>query len=207
MNISSNTFEKYVQSIQSAYKSKIDYSSIMNLYHKSIGDINDDNIIAYINLLKHIDKLYTLIVNTHFISANNNIKKSILTITHPEFYQLNYPSNEILISQINAVNIIDIYAKQINDDISLILDGCNIFITDFNYTLGFIKSNHNYHVKDITEYRQTDIHTYDLQLHYSNDKLCIIEPSDLALFNSFYILNRLAKSKMKFATTWPFQRF
>lgn len=167
---------------------------LINLCKKSYKNISLNNVISYIKLINKLDHP-TYIIKTNFIDDSSLIYKSILTTICDNFPQLNYQISDNLPSSLKQLIKINLYAIKINDDISLILDNSYVYISNFNFTLGFYE-NRRYLGVDITnEYYQLRFNNLNqLSIEYNKDQSnankFVIDASTIKPFEPLMLINR-----------------
>lgn len=178
----------------------IEQEQLVNLCKKPYKDITLNNIISFIKLINRLN-YSNYIIKTNFIDDNQLIYKSILTTICYDFPQLNYqlPVN---LSNFDLERLIKInlYAIQINDNISLILDNSHIYISNLNFTLGFHEYR-RYLSKDVTNeyYQLKDNDYHKLLIEYNKDQpdayKFVIDKSTIKVFEPFMLINQFKIDK------------
>lgn len=167
---------------------------LVDLCKKSYKNISLNNVISYIKLINKLD-YSTYIIKTNFIDNSSLTYKTILTTICDNFPQLNYQISDNLSSSLEQLIKINLYAIKINDDISLILDNSYVYISNFNFTLGFYE-NRRYLGVDITnEYYQLKFNNLNqLSIEYNKDQhnanKFVIDVSTIKPFEPLMLINR-----------------
>ena len=178
----------------------IEQEQLVNLCKKPYKDITLNNVISFIKLVNRLN-YSNYIIKTNFINDNQSIYKSILTTMCYDFPQLNYqiPVNlsNFDLEQLIKINL---YAIQINDNVSLILDNSYIYISNFNFTLGFHR-HRRYLSSDITNeyYQLKNNYVNKLLIEYNKDQpdtyKFVIDKSIIKIFEPFMLINRFKIDK------------